>query len=82
MNEQRKRKRVPLWLAQLRMYQHLIARPHVTVAQSAQFIAPLLLEGHVPSNSLQCGMGERDCASGVHSAREAFERLKGLGSKL
>ena len=34
----RKRKRVPLWLAQLYMYRYLVAPVRVTLASSAQFL--------------------------------------------
>lgn len=71
-----KRKRKPLWLAQLHMWRYLHAAVPITLAARCADEKP-------PPDSLQGGLGEGMRTSArPASALEAFERLKGIRSPL
>ena len=66
----RKRKRVPLWLAQLYMYRYLVAPVRVTLASSAQFLLESIKREKWAQDSVQCslGTGEREAARAAGGA--------------
>jgi len=80
----RKRKRVPLWLAQLYMYRYLVAPVRVTLATSAQFLLESIKRdssAHA-QGSLQRSLGEGVRAPERATDAEAFVGLQRDWTKL
>jgi hypothetical protein len=78
----RKRRRVPLWLAQLYMYRYLVAPVRVTLASSAQFLLESIKREKWAQDSVQrsLGTGERETARAASGA--AFAGLERDWTKL
>ena len=78
----RKRKRVPLWLAQLYMYRYLVAPVHVTLASSAQFLLESIKREKWAQDSVQRSLGARERTAAHAAAASAFAGLERDWTKL
>jgi hypothetical protein len=80
----RKRKRVPLWLAQLYMYRYLVGPVRVTLASSAQFLLESIKRdsAQYASDSLQRELGEGKRTPVRAASSEAFKGLQRDWTKL
>jgi hypothetical protein len=80
----RKRKRVPLWLAQLYMYRYLVGPARVTLATSAQFLLESIKRdsAQYAQDSLQRELGEGKRTAERTTSSEAFKGLQRDWTKL
>jgi len=80
----RKRKRVPLWLAQLYMYRYLVGPARVTLATSAQFLLESIKRdsAQYAQDSVQRGLGARERTPAGATSSEAFKGLQRDWTKL
>ena len=82
--KKRKRKRVPLWLAQLYMYRYLVRPVHVTLATSAQFLLESIKRDSAQhaQDSLQRELGARERETAHAAAAPPYAGLKRDWTKL
>ena len=65
-NVARKRKRVPLWRAQLYMYRFFVVAPKITLPATAEFLLASIRRD--AQSGLSCRVGERESAGAFHGA--------------
>ena len=78
----RKRKRVPLWLAQLYMYRYLVAPVRVTLASSAQFLLESIKREKWAQDSVQRSLGEGERTAARAAAATPYAGLERDWTKL
>ena len=78
----RKRKRVPLWLAQLYMYRYLVAPVRVTLASSAQFLLESIKREKWAQDSVQRSLGAGERTTAQSAAATPYAGLERDWTKL